>query len=133
MNKQIFVIDDAEDILALFRAALEPEGYQVYTSTYFNQILSEIEQVHPDLIILDFKIGEQYDGWHALQSLRMNRPTADIPILLCTGAVAEVREQEAYLYAKQIPVLYKPFDIDELISIVGQLVAGQTVPLAYYG
>ena len=41
-----------------------------------------------------------------------------IPVILCTAALGDVREQESGLQDKGIPILYKPFDIDELLTIV---------------
>jgi len=51
----------------------------------------------------------------------MQRSTADIPVIVCTAALDAVREQEGYLVSKGVHVVYKPFDIDQLISNVRQL------------
>ena len=56
-----------------------------------------------------------------LQQLRMYAPTMRIPILICTAALGEMLEQEETFHRKGIPVLYKPFDIDELLEVVYQL------------
>jgi hypothetical protein len=48
----------------------------------------------------------------------MNRETADIPIIVCSGAIKELKEMEGYLVSKNIGVLYKPFDIDDLLNLV---------------
>jgi CheY-like chemotaxis protein len=79
-----------------------------------------VEQLHPDLIILDFKIGTHDEGWLLLQKLWMYQATKNIPLFLCTAALAEVREQEETLRQKGIPILYKPFGIDELLHIIHQ-------------
>ena len=41
-------------------------------------------------------------------------------MVLCTAAQCEVKEQEATLAQKGIPVLYKPFDLDALLHVVKQ-------------
>ena len=51
----------------------------------------------------------------------MYPPTKDIPVILCTAALSEMREQEETLRQKKIPVLYKPFDMDELLKLVHQI------------
>ena len=46
--------------------------------------MREIEQLHPDLIILDYIFGTEKTGWQMLQKLKMTRQTATIPIIICT-------------------------------------------------
>jgi len=118
MPKHILIIDDDQSILELFRLILEPEGYQVTIAKSAFENVHEIEQLNPDLIVLDFKLGRQEDGFLLLQKIKMYRPTKDIPIILCTAAVDIVVEQENVLREKGIPILYKPFDIDELLRVV---------------
>ena len=117
---RILVVNDTQEILELFRLLLEDEGYEVVLSSFPIQRISEIEQMHPDLIILDFLFGDQKLGWQMLQMLKMWRSTATIPVIVCTAATHLVREQEGYLVAKGVRVMYKPFDIDELIAMIKQ-------------
>ncbi len=118
MPAHILIIDDDQSILELFRLIFEPEGYQVTLTKSAFEDVREVEQLKPDLIIMDFKLGRQADGFLLLQKIKMYRPTKDISIILCTAAVDIVVEQEAVLREKHIPILYKPFDIDELLKIV---------------
>jgi hypothetical protein len=37
---------------------------------------------------------------------------------VCSGAIKELKEIEGYLAQKNVGVLYKPFDIDELLRLV---------------
>ena len=48
-------------------------------------------------------------------------PTKDIPVIISTAAVQAMREQEATLQEKGIPLIYKPFDVDELLRVIRQL------------
>ena len=118
MTQRILVIDDTQEILDLFRVILEAEGYEVFLSTHAYENVVEIEHLHPDLLVLDFLIGKQNEGWQLLQMLKMHAPTASIPLIICTAALREVREQEDYLQKKDIQVVFKPFDIDELVAAV---------------
>ncbi|HLI90579.1 MAG TPA: response regulator [Ktedonobacteraceae bacterium] len=117
---RILVVNDTQEILELFRLLLEDEGYEVMLSSFPIQKVTEIEQMHPDLIILDFVFGDQKSGWQMLQMLKMWNSTASIPIIVCTAATQLVREQEGYLVSKGVHVVYKPFDIDELLAAVKQ-------------
>lgn len=120
MSPRILVINDDQSILDLFSHLLEAEGYEVFTSKVTYEDVKDIEGLRPALIILDFKIGNHNLGWTMLQKLKLYRPTKDIPLILCTAALNEVREQEETLRQKGIPLIYKPFEIDELLQVVQQ-------------
>ncbi len=115
---RILIINDDESILELFQMILESEGFQAAASLETIENLTEVERIQPDLIILDLKMGMQQEGWVMMQKLRMYPPTKEIPIILCTAALNEVQEQEDTLHDKGIPVIYKPFDTDELLKVV---------------
>ncbi len=100
---RILVVNDIQVILELFRT-----------------LISDIEHVNPDLIILDFVFGDQKTGWQMLQMLKMRRSTATIPVIACTAALDLVREQEGYLVSQDVHVIFKPFDIDQLLASVKQ-------------
>ena len=119
MAEHILVINDTQEILELFRELLEVEaGYRVTLYSYTPQNIREIERIKPDLIILDYIMGTERIGWQTLQKLKMRRSTANIPVIICTAAVREVREIEGDLEAKGVTVVAKPFDIDDLFEAV---------------
>jgi DNA-binding response OmpR family regulator len=118
---RILVVNDTQEILELFRMLLEEEGYEVVLSGLPIQQISDVEQIHPDLIILDFVFGDQKSGWQMLQMLKMKRSTASIPVIVCTAALDMVREQEGYLVSQGVHVVFKPFDIDHLLTNIKQL------------
>ncbi len=118
MSTRILVINDTQEILDLFRILLEEQGYEVVLSGFpFHQI-SEIEQINPDLIILDIIFNDEKTGWQMLQLLKMKRSTASIPAIVCTAALHAVREQEGYLVSQGVHVVYKPFDIDHILTTI---------------
>lgn len=117
---RILVINDDQSILDLFQLILESEGYEVLLALGAMEDVRQIEQQQPQLIILDVKLGAHTDGFLLLQKIRMYPPTTALPIILCTAAVGEVREQEEVLRQKGVPVVYKPFDLDELLQAIAQ-------------
>jgi CheY-like chemotaxis protein len=120
MPTRIMVVNDTQEILQLFREILSDEGYEPVLYSYAIQDLEEIERARPDLIILDYMFDEEQIGWQLLQKLKMYRPTASIPVIVCTAAVQKVREMEGYLQSKGIGLVLKPFDIDDLLRAVEQ-------------
>src|SRR3712207_876903 len=98
----ILVVNDTPEILELFRELLEGEGYRVSLYSYAFRDLDEIKRAKPDLLILDFIIGGEDHGWQLLQKLKMDRATADLPVIVCTAAVGVVRELEGRLREKNV-------------------------------
>jgi CheY-like chemotaxis protein len=58
----ILAINNDQAVLALFRDLLEGEGYQVTTQAYADKELAEVEQLAPDLIILDYMWADEDNG-----------------------------------------------------------------------
>ena len=125
MNKKtpthILVINDTQEILELFSVILHEEmGFEVTLDSYRPHILDDIKELKPDLIISDHVFGEEKIGWQLLQSLKMDRATASIPLIICSAAIKDFKEIEGHLTARDVGVLYKPFDVEELISLVNK-------------
>src|SRR5438874_13667506 len=126
MPKCIVVINDNEDILRLFNEVLEQEaGYKVVMlSTYDNQMMDHVKEAKPDLIISDHIFGGEKHGWDIVQILRLDRETSEVPIIVCTAAVNDLREMQDILEGKEVDLLFKPFDVDELLELVNSKLGG---------
>ncbi len=120
MAAHILVVNDTQDILEIFRLLLEDEGYKVTLSSFPLQKVGEITRLNPDLIILDVVFGEERLGWQMLQLLKMQPTTATIPVIICTASEKSVREMEGYLVSKDILVVYKPFELHDLLTAIAQ-------------
>jgi DNA-binding response OmpR family regulator len=108
------VLDDAG-----FRTVTLPEGTTAY---------EEIRKQKPDLIILDTWLESRESGWMLFQTLRLDRETRGIPVLICSSDLEEFEKRAAALEAhSRVGVLNKPFDIDVLVKRVNQMLAGEEV------
>ncbi len=117
-KQRVMVVNDTQEILQLFQDILEDEGFEVVLYSYAIRDLEEIRSVNPDLVILDFLIGGEAQGWQMLQKMKMSRVTEDIPVIVCTAAVQLARELEGHLTTKNVGLVLKPFDIDDLLVAV---------------
>jgi DNA-binding response OmpR family regulator len=113
-GKHILVINDTEEILEIFREILEAMGHRVSITTFAPEDLAEVVKVRPDLVIMDLLVGGEKSGWQLAQKMRMSRKTERIPIMVCTAATDQVREQEGWLVANGIKIVLKPFNIDDI-------------------
>lgn len=118
MTTRIMVINNSDNILAMFRKILEAEGYNVSTQLFLNSELRDVGKIKPDLIILDYYVGREGVGWEFLQLLKMEDSTSKVPVLLCTTAIKLVQEIGAYLGTKQVTFLRKPFESRDLVNTV---------------
>ena len=121
---KILVINDTPEILDLFRDLLTTEGYTVATNRFaanLGDVLGQARELDPDLIVLDFIIGGEPLGWQFLQMLRMDRQTKEVPVVVCTAAADLVRELGGHLDQMHVGVVLKPFDIDQLLEVIGRL------------
>jgi len=110
------------------REVLETEGYRVSLSAAPLD-LETVKRVAPDLVILDFMIDDGAgSGWSLIDALRADPATRDLPIVACTGAVQQVREQRWRLDLNGVHVVLKPFDIDDLLTAVQQ--CGKPLPVS---
>jgi len=127
MTTRIMVINNSDNILAMFRKILEVEDCEVFLQLFLNSDLRDVRRVKPDLIILDYYVGREGVGWEFLQLLKMDDSTSTIPVLLCTTAVKLVHEIASYLATKHVSVLRKPFESRDLVTAVQSAMQGVDV------
>jgi CheY-like chemotaxis protein len=124
----VLVVNDCAVILEVFRALFEDEGYRVTINKFVTldskETLNEIDELNPDVILLDFLIGKEPLGWELLQLLRMTPGTAHIPIVVCTGSLHQVQELAPRLDKLGIEAVIKPFEIDDVVGAVRRAVDG---------
>ncbi len=124
MSTRIMVINNSDNILALFQKILTHEDVQVFLQLFLNSDLCEVRKIKPDLIILDYYVGREGVGWEFLQLLKMEETTAAIPVLICTTAVKLAYEIASYLATKNVTILRKPFESRDLASAVQTALQG---------
>jgi len=81
--KTIFVVDDADTNLTMAKEALE-ENYRVLTMPSAAKMFAVLGKIIPDLILLDIEMPEM-NGFTALEKLRQNEQTANIPVAFLTA------------------------------------------------
>jgi CheY-like chemotaxis protein len=113
-SRHVLVIDDAEEVVELFRDIIEGMGHRFSGTTFAPDDLSEVTKAEPDLVILDLVMNGEKVGWTLVQKMRMSRETQNIPVLVCTAVTDDIREQEGRLTSQAVHVLAKPFAIDQL-------------------
>ncbi|GCF11029.1 response regulator [Dictyobacter arantiisoli] len=127
MTTRIFVIEDEPDILELYRLLLEAEGYEVHATDTVHDGLSHVKNIQPHLIILDLMIGLKQEGWDFIDLLKQQPSTASIPLILCTAAEHELQGKLDSIKTSTVDVVFKPFDVDELLRVVKRLLLSSPI------
>jgi CheY-like chemotaxis protein len=113
------VVNDTQEILELFEDILDGLGYESVLMSYAPRELDRIRDAEPDLIVLDFLMGDrELLGWQLLQKLKMDRRMDSIPVVVCTAAVNAVEEQQGYLTEQGVTIVLKPFMVDQFEEAV---------------
>jgi len=121
--KNILVIEDNHAILDVITLILQSEAYKVTGLNKSADMMSHIDSVRPDLMILDIMLPDA-DGRELLKQLRSDANTKDIPVLMIS---ARYTAQNVDLGEfKPNGFLAKPFDIDELLDRIEGILAGKT-------
>ncbi len=78
---EILIIDDDDHILEILTEYFEYENFSVETASTGKKALEKIDELNPDLIVLDIMLPEM-DGWEVCQQLR---PSNQIPIIILSA------------------------------------------------
>ena len=114
----IAVIDDDADLLGLLRLLFEEQGWATVSFTDSAKALDMLSDASPNLIMLNLWPGSTRSGWEVVQELKSHPALQGVPILICSGAIHHLRDNEHWLREHEIALLVKPFDIDELYRVV---------------
>jgi DNA-binding response OmpR family regulator len=118
-TKKILVVDDDPDILDALQLTLEDADYQVTTTekAEYAENLRDTNGGLPDMIILDVLLSGK-DGRLICQKLKSQETTRHIPILMIS---AHPNAQHSVKAVGADAFLAKPFDIDELLAKIDEL------------
>jgi DNA-binding response OmpR family regulator len=121
-RKHVYVVNGSPEFLDLVRELLQDEHYNVTTTNFVPQSFATIQTAQPDLLIIDLVLGEQA-GWELLGALRGASNTSNIPVLLVSTTERLLDEARAHheVFGGD-RYLVKPFNLDELLSLVGELI-----------
>ena len=116
--KRILVVDDEPTIRELIADALRESGYAVHTAVNGIDALECLRRQIADAIVLDLMMPV-LDGDGFVRLLRRDPRLAAIPIVLVTAAYGP------HIAAERVGAqacLTKPFELDELIDVIGRVV-----------
>ena len=124
MAPRILIIDDDESLLEVYGVLLREEGYEVVLSPIAFEEVTDVEQLHPNLIVLDVQVSKKDNGLLLWEKLQRYPPTSALPIIVCTALSCKTIEERVHrLQQQSIPILYKPFEVEDLLQTIRRVLS----------
>lgn len=111
----LLLVDDCIPVRDLYELALEP-SFQVVTASRGTDGLAIAMTERPDVVVLDV-LMPGLDGWETCAAIKSNPFTADIPVILLTGADDCDLTQHAIAVGASA-LLNKPCSADRLLTTI---------------
>lgn len=119
--RKVLIVEDNEMDRDLLGRRLTRSGFSLCSAVDAPSGISLAVTEHPDVILMDLSLGEM-DGWEAIQRIRSNPATADIPIIVLTAYPLERdRAKSAESGCEDFDT--KPIDLPRLLSKVNACLA----------
>jgi len=115
MKKKILVVEDEEGLRLLYEEELKSEGYEVLTASNGREAIQKLEEVKPDLIVLDI-VMPVMDGMETLG--RIVGKERKIPVILNTSYPGY---REDFMSWAADAYVTKSMDLEELKNKIREL------------
>jgi len=124
---KILLVDDDPDIIEAVRFSLDQEGYEIITAADGMEALEKARKIKPDLIVLDVMMPKE-NGYRVCGMIREDEKAGKFskrtPIILLTARNLQndpEREKMFMDFSKADVMMYKPFEMDDLLKQVHEL------------
>ena len=113
---QILVVDDNPTNLKVLSDSLKASGHRVLIAKSGERALQTLENVKPDIILLDVMMPG-LDGFETCQQIKSDEQLQDIPVVFMT-ALAETEHKVKGLTLGAVDYLTKPLQHEEVLARV---------------
>ena len=114
-NKTILIMDDDLALQTVLEIALHEAGYEVILANDGQEGVEKLKTLSPDLVISDIMMP-QMDGVETFQRIKEQLQDNGIPIFIMTAL--NRKPWFADLEAEGAVIIQKPFEIDQLLRLV---------------
>ena len=118
-RRLIMIVDDSVTVRKVTSRLLERQGYDVVTAKDGVDAMEQLENVKPDLMLLDIEMPRM-DGFEVTNLVRHHDVHQDLPIIMITSRTGEKHRERAFSLGVT-HYMGKPFQEAELLSNVENL------------
>lgn len=118
---RVLIVDDDEDVREVMGMILEGLGHSVTSTGNGFEALRWLEEQAQDLLIIDLRMPK-IDGPTLYREILARWPTGGPRVLFVSG-FADTTGYELALKSLNVPVLFKPFTLEDLRDAVTRVLA----------
>src|SRR4030042_1958798 len=115
MAKKITIMEDEELILNLLQKKLISEGYEISVAKNGAEGLKLINEVKPDLILLDIIMPEK-GGFEVLEEMQKTPDLKNIPVIIISNSGQPVEIDRAQKLGAKDWLIKTDFDPQEVVD-----------------
>ncbi|MCX8525545.1 response regulator [Chryseobacterium formosus] len=113
-NQKIMICDDDAGILEVLEMMLEMEGFSVFTENNSTNLLKEVANVRPDLLLMDLWMPV-LSGDQLLKTIRITPEFQKLPVIIFS---VSVDGKHIAKDAGADDFIAKPFDMDNVANTI---------------
>ena len=119
MSQRILVLDDNPVNLDVIRATLEPNGYEVLTTTDMKEALQFVETSRPDLILSDLYLPDA-SGFEFLMKIKKDFALPHIPFIVITSQSWNSADRASALALGADKFIKRPIEPGKLLREIAE-------------
>ncbi len=112
------VVDDSLTVRKITGRMLTREGYEFVTAKDGVDALQQLQDVRPDVILLDVEMPRM-DGFEFARNVRLDESTKSIPIIMITSRTAEKHRNRAIELGVN-EYMGKPYQEEQLLALIAR-------------
>ncbi len=119
MAKKVLIADDEPNIVTSLEFLLEHNGYDVRVARDGQEVLDQLPEYQPDLILLDVMMPVR-NGFEICQTIRANPEWRETKIVMLTAKGRDIEATKGLALGADAYVT-KPFSTKDLVERVREL------------
>ncbi len=120
-QKKVVCVEDEVDMIELVKLILGRQNIEVIGALGGIEGLQKIEQLQPDLVLLDLMMPEM-DGWEVYQKMKASTEMRHIPVIVVTAKVQNIDRVLGLHIAGVDDYITKPFSPQDLVNSVERVI-----------
>jgi CheY-like chemotaxis protein len=131
--RRVLIVDDDPDIVVYLTSFLEDNGYETRAAVDGADALAAVAAFRPDVVLTDVLLPGR-SGLDLLVTLRRDRRTADLPVVVMTG-MDQILQDDGHSYLTNHvdirgpdAVVGKPIDPRGLLEVLDRVCSARPVP-----
>lgn len=123
----VMVVDDSVTVRKVTTRLLERQGYDVVSAKDGVDAIEKLEELTPDIMLLDIEMPRM-DGFEVATQVRHSDRLVNLPIIMITSRTGEKHRERAFLTGVNC-YMGKPFQEQELLQNIEELLSTANSPL----